>query len=74
MVPYIVRMYLLWKGWWHGVGHHWRWRWWLLGLWWWLLRGERERRVVHAILSRPLHGPKLWRALEILVSECTPLV
>lgn len=68
-----MHIYLLWKGWWHGVGHHWWWR--LLGLWWrrWLC-GERERRMVHTILSRPLHGPKLWRPLEVLVTKAPRLV
>lgn len=71
MVPYIVRMrYLLWEGWWHGVGHHWWWWWWLLALWWWL-RVEWEWWVVHAILSGPLHGPKLRGALEALVTKGT---
>lgn len=65
--------YLLWEGWWHWVGHHWWWGWWLLGLWRWL-RGETEWWVVHAILSGPLHGPKLWWALEVLVTEGTHLV
>jgi len=75
LVPYIVRISdLLWEGWWHGVGHH-RWRgWWLLALWWWRLRGERERRVVHAILSGSLHGPELRGALEALVTKGTHLV
>lgn len=66
--------YLLWEGWWHGVGHHRRWGWWLLGLWWWRLRVEREWRVVHAILSSPLHAPKLRGALEALVTKATDLV
>lgn len=66
--------YLLCKGWWHGVGHHWWWWWWLLGLWWWWLRVEWEWRVVHAILSGPLHGPELRGALEALVTKGTHLV
>lgn len=75
LVPYIVRIsYLLREGWWHGVGHHWWWGWWLLGLWWWWLRVEWERRVVHAILSSPLHSPELRRALEALVTKGTHLV
>lgn len=75
LVPYIVRISnLLRERWRHGVGHHW-WRgWWLLALWWWWLRSERERRVVHAILSSPLHGPKLRGALEALVTKGTHLV
>lgn len=75
LVPYIVHVsYLLWEGWWHWVGHHWWWGRWLLGLWWWWLRVERERRVVHAILSGTLHGPKLRGALEALVTKGTHLV
>lgn len=74
LVPFIVRIsYLLWEGWWHGVGHHWWWGWRLLGLWWWL-RVEWERWVVHAILSRPLHGPELRGSLEALVTKGTHLV
>lgn len=66
--------YLLWERWWHGVGHHW-WRgWWLLGLLWWRLRVEWERRVVHTILSSPLHGPELRGPLEALVTKGTHLV
>lgn len=75
LVPYIVRIsYLLWEGWWHGVGHHWWWGWWLLGLWWGRLGVEWEWRVVHAILSGPLHGPKLRGALKALVTKGTHLV
>lgn len=66
--------YLLWEGWWHGVGHHRWWGWWLLGLWRWWLRVEWEWRVVHAILSSPLHGPELRGALEALVTKGTHLV
>lgn len=73
LVQFIVRItYLLWEGWWHGVGHHWWW-WRLLGLWWWL-RVEWEWWVIHAILSSPLHAPKLRGALEALVSKRTHLV
>lgn len=73
MFPCIVRTsYLLWEGWWHGVGHHWWWRWQLLGLWW--LRVEWERWVVHTILTGPLHGPKLRGRLEALVTKCTHLI
>lgn len=67
--------YLLWKGWWHGIGDHWWWSWWLLARWWWWwLRVEWEWWMIHSILSRPLHAPKLWGALEALVSEGTHLI
>lgn len=66
--------YLLWEGRWHGVGHHWWWRWWLLTLWWGWLRVEWKGRVVHAILSGPLHAPELRGALEALVTKGTHLV
>lgn len=75
LVPYIVHIsYLLREGWWHGVGHHWWWGWWLLGLWGWWLGVEWEWWVVHAILSGPLHAPKLRGALEVLVTKATHLV
>lgn len=75
LVPYNGDIaYLLWESWGHGVGHHWWWGWWLLGLWWRWLRVEREWRVVHAILSCPLHGPKLGRALEALMTKSTHLI
>lgn len=75
LVPYIVRIpYLLWEGWWHRIGHHRWWRWWLLGLCWRWLGVEREWWVVHAILSGPLHAPKLRGALEALVTKGTHLV
>lgn len=66
--------YLLRERWWHGVGHHWWRRWWLLSLWWGRLGVEGEWWVVHAVLSSPLHGPKLRGALEALVTKGTHLV
>lgn len=75
LVPYIVHIsYLLRERWWYGVGHHWWWGWWLLGLWRWRLGVEWEWWVVHAILSGPLHAPKLRGALEVLVTKATHLV
>lgn len=65
---------LLWEGWWHWVGHHWWWGWWLLTLWWRWLRVEGKGWVVHAILSSPLHAPKLRGALEALVTKDTHLI
>lgn len=72
LVPYIVHIsYLLRERWRHGVGHHRRWGWWLLVLWWWGLRVERKRRMIHAVLSSPLHAAKLRWGLETMVPEAT---
>lgn len=69
-----VLSHLLRERWWHGVRHHWWWWWWLWGLRWWLLSIEREWRVVHSVLSGPLHSPKLRWALEVLITKGSHLV
>lgn len=74
LVP-VTGEHLLWEGWWHGIGDHWWWSWWLLALLWrrWL-RVERERWMIHSILSRPLHAPEVGGALEALITEGTHLI